>query len=80
VFPEHDFRIFTVPAHGGPAFLKHHADLLAPEYWNAIKAELTSGTVPEFCPYPMEKRLRPTACPSDTSPARHVNDNLQPNT
>jgi isocitrate dehydrogenase kinase/phosphatase len=79
VFPDHDFRIFTVPAHGGPAFLKHHADLLDPEYWNAIKGELTSGTVPEFYPYPMEKRLRPTTAGSDTTPARHVNDNLQPN-
>ena len=61
VFPEHDFRIFTVPAHGRAAFLKHHADLLGPVFWNSIKSELESGKVPEFCPYPLEKRLLPAA-------------------
>jgi len=58
VFPEHDFRIFTVPAHGKAAFLEHHADLLGPGFWNSIKGELQSGKVPEFYPYPRERRLR----------------------
>lgn len=57
VFPEHDFRIFTVPAHGRAAFLEHHADLLDPGFWNAIKNKLQSQDVPDFCPYPLEKRL-----------------------
>ena len=57
VFPEHDFRIFTVPAHGRRAFLDHHADLLGPAFWNAIKSELEAGKVPEFFPYPLDRRL-----------------------
>lgn len=58
VFPEHDFRIFTTPAQGAGVFLKHHADLLDPAFWNGIKRELNAGNVPDFYPYPPEKRLR----------------------
>ena len=58
VFPEHDFRIFAVPAHGREAFLKEHADLLEPAFWNGVKAELIAGRVPDFFPYPQRRRLR----------------------
>lgn len=58
VFPEHDFRIFTTPAQGADVFLKHHGDLLEPAFWNGIKQELEAGKVPDFYPYPPEKRLR----------------------
>jgi len=78
VFPEHDFRIFTVPAHGRMAFLDHHADLLDPAFWNSIKSELQSGRVPEFYPYPLEKRLPLVAGGGDRALARHVNGNLRP--
>ena len=77
VFPEHDFRIFTVPAHGRAAFLDHHADLLDPGFWNSIKSELQAGRVPEFYPYPLEKRLPPAAGRGEGAPARHVNANLR---
>jgi len=72
VFPEHDFRIFTVPAHGRAAFLNHHSDLLEPGFWNSMKRELLSGHVPEFFPYPLENRLSPADGGVDRSRARHV--------
>ena len=57
VFPEYDFRIFTVPARMGDLFLEYHSDVLDPAFWNDIKAELLAGRVPEFFPYPQRKRL-----------------------
>ena len=72
VFPEHDFRIFTVPAHGKAAFLEHHADLLEPAFWNSIKGEIQSRRVPEFYPYPLEKRLPRAGGEGDGARARHV--------
>jgi len=72
VFPEHDFRIFTVPAQAGAVFLKHHADLLDPAFWNSIKEQIQSGRVPEFYPYPKKKRL-PARLENGNEPqARHV--------
>jgi isocitrate dehydrogenase kinase/phosphatase len=72
VFPEHDFRIFTVPAHSGSVFLKHHADLLAPGFWNSIKDQLQSGSVPEFYPYPEKKRLPTRLGREEDARSRHV--------
>ena len=60
VFPEHDFRIFTVPGHERQTFMDHHADLIGPDFWNRIKRELQAGQVPDFCAYPEERRLRKT--------------------
>ena len=71
VFPEHDFRIFSTPAHGGTAFFEHHADLLQPGFWNAIKSELKAGNVPEYYPYPPHKRLR-SRCAESEPRSRHV--------
>jgi len=58
VFPEHDFRVFTVPAREADSFLNCHSDLLDPDYWNSVRNELLSGIVPDFYPYPQNKRLR----------------------
>jgi isocitrate dehydrogenase kinase/phosphatase len=57
VFPEYDFRIFTVPARTGEVFLQYHADIIDPEFWNSMKKELLTGNVPEFFPYSQRKRL-----------------------
>lgn len=57
VFPEYDFRIFTVPARMEDVFQRYHADVLDPNYWNSIKTEFLEGRVPEFFPYPQRKRL-----------------------
>ena len=72
VFPEHDFRIFTVPAHGGATFVKYHGDMLDPTFWNTIKAELQEGRVPDFIPYPQHRRLRARREAGDETRARHV--------
>ena len=72
VFPEHDFRIFTVPAHETATFLKHHADVLDPDFWNAIKDQLQSGSVPEFYPYAQAKRLPTRLGKDDATRSRHV--------
>lgn len=57
VFPEHDFRIFTVPEPLRSRFVDRHGDLLTPTFWNQVKAELKAGRVPDFYSYPVSKRL-----------------------
>ncbi|MEI6351314.1 MAG: bifunctional isocitrate dehydrogenase kinase/phosphatase [Verrucomicrobiota bacterium] len=72
VFPEHDFRIFTVPAHEREVFLEHHRDVLIAGYWNSIKDQLQSGSVPEFYPYPQSKRLPARFGGEEGAHSRHV--------
>jgi isocitrate dehydrogenase kinase/phosphatase len=40
------------------AFLKHHADLLAPAFWNARKERIQAGHLEDVFPYPPERRFR----------------------
>ena len=57
VFPE-EFGTFLL---GNPetrrVFMKHHADLLAPEFWRETKQMILDGYVPDFFPYPEEMRF-----------------------
>ncbi|NMG33507.1 bifunctional isocitrate dehydrogenase kinase/phosphatase [Azoarcus sp. TTM-91] len=57
VFPE-EFATFLL---GQPrvrkAFLKHHADLLQPDFWRAAQDKIRSGYVEDFFPYPVELRF-----------------------
>ena len=57
VFPE-EFGTFLL---GNPetrrVFLKHHADLLEPEFWQFTKQKILDGFVPDFFPYPEEMRF-----------------------
>ncbi len=57
VFPE-EFGTFLL---GNPetrrVFLKHHADLLEPEFWRQTKQKILDGYVPDFFPYPEEMRF-----------------------
>ena len=57
VFPE-EFGTFLL---GNPdtrrVFMKHHADLLAPEFWQQTKQKILDGFVPDFFPYPEEMRF-----------------------
>ncbi|WP_151448854.1 bifunctional isocitrate dehydrogenase kinase/phosphatase [Lacisediminimonas profundi] len=57
VFPE-QFGTFLL---GNPqvksAFLKHHADLLTAEYWNAGKQRILEGWMADVFPYPQESRF-----------------------
>src|SRR5690606_19346242 len=52
VFPE-EFATFLL---GAPrvrkAFLKHHRDLLQPEFWREAQESIRSGHVEDFFPYP----------------------------
>ena len=57
VFPE-QFGSFLL---GNPKirkyFLKHHADLLTPEYWQARKQRIEQGLVEDVYPYPQHIRF-----------------------
>jgi isocitrate dehydrogenase kinase/phosphatase len=57
VFPE-EFGTFLL---GNPetrrVFMKHHADLLEPEFWRETKQMILDGYVPDFFPYPEEMRF-----------------------
>jgi isocitrate dehydrogenase kinase/phosphatase len=57
VFPE-EFETFLL---GNPAlreaFLRHHADLLAPEFWQEAQRRVAAGEMVDFWPYPEEMRF-----------------------
>ncbi|MGZ3184451.1 MAG: bifunctional isocitrate dehydrogenase kinase/phosphatase [Telluria sp.] len=57
VFPE-QFGAFLL---GNPAireyFLKHHADLLDPRWWQAHKQRIAAGVVEDVFPYPQQVRF-----------------------
>ena len=40
------------------AFMKYHADLLTPEFWNARKKRIQAGYLEDVFPYPTERRFR----------------------
>jgi isocitrate dehydrogenase kinase/phosphatase len=40
------------------AFLKHHADLLTPDFWNLRKTRIQAGHLEDVFPYPLERRFR----------------------
>ncbi|MES2831862.1 MAG: bifunctional isocitrate dehydrogenase kinase/phosphatase [Pseudomonadota bacterium] len=57
VFPE-QFGTFLL---GNPAvrrhFMKHHADLLTPQYWQLRKQQIEQGSIEEVFPYPQVIRF-----------------------
>ncbi|MFA5488279.1 MAG: bifunctional isocitrate dehydrogenase kinase/phosphatase [Candidimonas sp.] len=57
VFPE-EFQLFLL---GDPrvraAFLKHHADLLDPAWWQACRERVAQGRIEDIFPYGQERRL-----------------------
>ncbi|MGZ8254082.1 MAG: isocitrate dehydrogenase kinase/phosphatase-domain containing protein, partial [Burkholderiaceae bacterium] len=40
------------------AFMKYHADLLTPAFWNARKTRIQAGHLEDVFPYPTERRFR----------------------
>jgi isocitrate dehydrogenase kinase/phosphatase len=58
VFPE-EWETFVL---GNPevreAFRRHHADLLAPEFWQDAQRRVSEGEIVDFFPYPEEVRFR----------------------
>ncbi len=67
VFPE-TFAPFLL---GNPAvrevFMKHHADLLDADFWQAHKQRIAQGHVFDVFPYDREKRFAPAATETDLS-------------
>src|SRR5690606_32204984 len=57
VFPE-EFQYFLL---GDPrvkaAFLRHHADLLDPAWWQACRARVARGRMEDIYPYAPDRRL-----------------------
>ena len=57
VFPE-QFAAFLLGSEKvRAAFLRHHRDLLTPEFWQAAQREIRAGNVVDFFPYPVELRF-----------------------
>jgi isocitrate dehydrogenase kinase/phosphatase len=57
VFPE-EFLPFLIPS--GPlreAFEEEHGDLLTPRFWREMQERQRRGEIPDFYPYPPERRL-----------------------
>jgi isocitrate dehydrogenase kinase/phosphatase len=57
VFPE-EFASFLL---GSPvvrdAFLRHHAELLRPEFWRECQQQVLEGEIVDFFPYPESMRF-----------------------
>ena len=59
VFPEEFGRFLLGDARVRAAFMRHHAELLEPEWWQARRAHVAQGRIEEFFPYDTDRRLRP---------------------
>jgi isocitrate dehydrogenase kinase/phosphatase len=57
VFPE-EFETFLLGnAQVRDAFLRHHADLLRPEFWQECQRRVADGQIVDFFPYPEDVRF-----------------------
>jgi len=67
VFPE-EFGTFLL---GSPkvreAFMRHHADLLRPEFWQRCQEQVSRGEIVDFWPYPEALRFRRRYAGRETS-------------
>ncbi len=52
VFPEEFSTFLLVSPKIRKAFLRHHADLLKPEFWQGAQEDIRKGMVRDFFPYP----------------------------
>jgi isocitrate dehydrogenase kinase/phosphatase len=57
VFPEEFGPFLLSNPKVRAAFLRHHADLLEPEFWQATQRKIMSGYVEDFFPYPESIRF-----------------------
>lgn len=65
VFPEEFERFLLGDPRIRKAFLRHHADLLQADWWQARRSHVAQGQIEEFFPYDKNKRLRGRATPPD---------------
>jgi len=65
VFPEQFGPFLLGDARIRAAFMKYHADLLTPEFWQRRKDRILKGVLEDIFPYPPERRFasRYLACP-----------------
>jgi isocitrate dehydrogenase kinase/phosphatase len=57
VFPE-EFGTFLLSSpETRRIFMKDHAELLTPEFWQETQKKISGGQVPDFFPYPEERRF-----------------------
>ena len=57
VFPEEFATFLLASPIVRKIFYKHHADLLAPEFWQEAQRKIRAGHVEDFFPYPQELRF-----------------------
>jgi isocitrate dehydrogenase kinase/phosphatase len=58
VFPEEIATFLLGDPRLREIFLRHHADLLEPEYWQAVQRRVETGELMDFFPYPESLRFR----------------------
>jgi isocitrate dehydrogenase kinase/phosphatase len=58
VFPEEFAAFLLSDPHRREIFMRHHADLLEPEFWQATQRRIESGELMDFFPYPESRRFR----------------------
>ena len=58
VFPEEFETFLLVSDTIRDAFMRHHADLLAPDFWQQAQEEIRRGKMTDFFPYPESIRFR----------------------
>jgi len=58
VFPEQWGPFLLGDARIRAAFMKHHADLLTPEFWQGRKERIQAGHLEDVFPYPEEARFK----------------------
>jgi isocitrate dehydrogenase kinase/phosphatase len=58
VFPEEFATFLLSDPQLRELFLRHHADLLAPEFWQDCQRRIDAGEIVDFFPYPESVRFR----------------------
>ena len=58
VFPEEFARFLLGDPRLRGVFVRHHADLLAPDFWQDAQRRIERGELPDFFPYPESVRFR----------------------
>jgi isocitrate dehydrogenase kinase/phosphatase len=61
VFPEQWLPFLVPPGPLRTTFLDAHADLLTPAFWREMQRSQARGDIPDFYPYPQNRRLRQEA-------------------
>jgi isocitrate dehydrogenase kinase/phosphatase len=61
VFPEEFASFLALPPDLRQLFMKHHGDLLTPEFWRQMQDQIRSGTITPILPYAEAQKLRVSA-------------------